>query len=47
MPNTNIQGGQDWGAVNVGNSAIRKPTPKTASGIAAAKRAGLMATEKK
>lgn len=48
MPtNTNVSGGQDWGAVNVGNASIRKPTPKTASGIAAAKRAGLMATEKK
>jgi len=47
MPtNTNIAGGQDWGAVNVGNSSIRKPIPKTAAGIAAAKRAGVMATQK-
>lgn len=47
MPARNIQITQDWGDVNVGNSSIRKPVPKTASGIAAAKRAGLMATEKK
>lgn len=47
MPSRTIQGGQDWAPVNVGSSTVRKPTPKTASGIAAAKRAGLIATEKR
>ena len=47
MPSRTVQGGQDWAPVNVGSSTIRKPTPKTAAGIAAAKKAGLMGTEKR
>ena len=45
MPNTNIQGGQDWGAVNVGRaSAGRVAVPKTAHGVTRAKAMGLVAT---
>ena len=45
MPNTNIQTGQDWGAVNVGRaSAGRVAVPKTAHGVTRAKAAGLVAT---
>ena len=41
-------GGQDWGAVDVGRgSGTRRAAPRTASGITAAKKAGLMATEKR
>uniref|UniRef100_A0A6U3TVK3 HTH cro/C1-type domain-containing protein n=1 Tax=Skeletonema marinoi TaxID=267567 RepID=A0A6U3TVK3_9STRA len=48
MPNTNIQTGQDWGAVNVGrSSAGRVAVPKTAHGVTRAKAMGLLATEKK
>ena len=47
MPSTFTPTGQDWGTVNIGRSTIRKPTPKTAAGISAAKKAGLMKTEKK
>eukprot|EP00984_Skeletonema_dohrnii_P028868 scaffold19049_cov89-Skeletonema_dohrnii-CCMP3373.AAC.1 len=45
MPNTNIQTGQDWGAVNVGrSSAGRVAVPKTAHGVTRAKAMGLLAT---
>mmetsp|Transcript_9062 Transcript_9062/g.12165 ORF Transcript_9062/g.12165 Transcript_9062/m.12165 type:complete len:178 (+) Transcript_9062:55-588(+) len=48
MPNVSMPTGQDWGAVNVGSSSVRKKTvPKTAHGITQAKAAGLLATEKK
>jgi len=46
-PSTSVPGGQDWGSVNVGRSTVKRAIPKTASGIAAAKKAGLMASEKK
>jgi hypothetical protein len=45
MPNTNIQTGQDWGAVNVGrSSAGRVAVPKTAHGVTRAKAMGILAT---
>ncbi|KAL9183999.1 hypothetical protein ACHAXT_002085 [Thalassiosira profunda] len=48
MPNTNIQGGQDWGSVNVGRaSANRVSVPKSAAGVSRAKAMGLVQTERK
>lgn len=48
MPNTNIQTGQDWGAVNVGRaSASRVSVPKSAAGVNRMKAMGLVDTEKK
>ena len=48
MPNTTIQTGQDWGAVNVGrSSANRVNVPKSAAGVSRMKAMGLVATEKK
>lgn len=48
MPNTTIQGGQDWGAVDVGRaSASRVAVPKSAAGVARMKAMGLVATERK
>lgn len=48
MPNTTIQTGQDWGAVNVGRaSANRVNVPKSAAGVSRMKAMGLVATEKK
>jgi len=48
MPSRAVQsGGQDWGAVDVGRGSTRRAAPRTASGITAAKKAGLMATEKR
>merc|ERR1719457_19130 len=47
MPSRNIQGGQDWGSVNVGSGSTRRAVPKTAAGITAAKKAGTMSTEKR
>eukprot|EP00586_Coscinodiscus_wailesii_P006879 CAMPEP_0172488798 /NCGR_PEP_ID=MMETSP1066-20121228/18526_1 /TAXON_ID=671091 /ORGANISM="Coscinodiscus wailesii, Strain CCMP2513" /LENGTH=161 /DNA_ID=CAMNT_0013256261 /DNA_START=180 /DNA_END=662 /DNA_ORIENTATION=- len=48
MPQRAVTGGQDWGSVNVGSGSIRKKAvPKTAAGIDAAKKAGLIATERR
>ena len=48
MPNTNIQGGQDWGSVNVGRaSANRVSVPKSAAGVSRARAMGLVQTERK
>lgn len=48
MPNINIQGGQDWGEVNVGRaSANRVSVPKTAAGVSRMKAMGMVAAEKK
>ena len=48
MPNTTIQTGQDWGAVNVGRaSANRVNVPKSAAGVSRMKALGLVSTEKK
>ncbi|KAL3784734.1 hypothetical protein ACHAW5_001601 [Stephanodiscus triporus] len=48
MPNTTIQTGQDWGAVDVGRaSASRVAVPKSAAGVARMKAMGLVATERK
>ena len=48
MPNTTIQGGQDWGAVNVGRaSSSRVNVPKSAAGISRAKAMGIVTTERK
>eukprot|EP00585_Thalassiosira_rotula_P013568 CAMPEP_0196131676 /NCGR_PEP_ID=MMETSP0910-20130528/1578_1 /TAXON_ID=49265 /ORGANISM="Thalassiosira rotula, Strain GSO102" /LENGTH=168 /DNA_ID=CAMNT_0041391163 /DNA_START=179 /DNA_END=685 /DNA_ORIENTATION=- len=48
MPNTTIQTGQDWGAVNVGRaSANRVNVPKSAAGVSRMKAMGLVQTERK
>lgn len=48
MPNRDVAGGQDWGAVNVGKgSGSRIAVPKTARAITAAKAQGKLVTEKK
>jgi len=47
MPATNVPTGQDWGSLNVGRGTLKKGAPKTAAGISAAKKAGLMTTEKR
>ncbi|KAL7546935.1 hypothetical protein ACHAWF_010265 [Thalassiosira exigua] len=48
MPNTNIQTGQDWGAVNVGRaSANRVSVPKSAAGVSRMKAMGLVQAERK
>mmetsp|Transcript_19647 Transcript_19647/g.27632 ORF Transcript_19647/g.27632 Transcript_19647/m.27632 type:complete len:174 (+) Transcript_19647:72-593(+) len=47
MPQRTFATGQDWDSVNVGRSTVKKPIPKTAAGISAAKRAGIMGTEKR
>ena len=48
MPNTTIQGGQDWGSVNVGrSSANRVSVPKSAAGVSRMKAMGLVQTERK
>mmetsp|Transcript_6143 Transcript_6143/g.12855 ORF Transcript_6143/g.12855 Transcript_6143/m.12855 type:complete len:178 (-) Transcript_6143:491-1024(-) len=47
MPNVSLPSGQDWDSVNVGKSSGRVTVPKTAAGIAAAKRSGTLTTELK
>lgn len=47
MPQRAVQGGQDWGAVNVGRSTVSRPKPTTNAALSSMKRAGLISAEKR